>query len=174
MDAYRVLGVSRTADEVVIRAAYLALMKRFHPDQPGADPERAKAVAAAYQLLGDPVRRAAYDRDETARTYAGLNGGALRPEPPRRTGRAAFFLISAATGGLAYVALTRPLPAPLPSTFEAPPKVAAAAAASEVVQEDGGGPAPVVSEPPARDLPAVVLPEAEALPVPVPEVRTAR
>jgi curved DNA-binding protein CbpA len=181
MDAYRVLGVTPNADEVVIRAAYLALMKRFHPDQPGADPERAKAVAAAYRLLGNPARRAAYDRDEAARTYAGLNGAELPLAPARRTGRSAFFLISAATIALAYVAVTRPLPVPSSSPLKSPRPQTEEARVEEPASDwwqsardriAGSLPA-TSSERKTAAVPEVVLPDLEPQPAPVREPRAA-
>lgn len=66
-DHYRTLGIAPTADEAVIRAVYVALMKRYHPDR-DASPEmlkRAQDITAAYAVLGDPERRAAYDDERT-------------------------------------------------------------------------------------------------------------
>jgi len=63
-DHYRTLGVAPDADEDVIRAAYVALMRKHHPDGSGADKadDRAKAINAAFDVLRDPQQRAAYDR----------------------------------------------------------------------------------------------------------------
>src|SRR5688500_14770972 len=60
---YSTLGLSPASEDVVIRAAYLALMRRYHPDRnPSAEAAaRARAIAAAYAVLGDPGRRAEYD-----------------------------------------------------------------------------------------------------------------
>lgn len=109
-DPYRVLGVTAGADEAAIRAAYLALMKRFHPDQGGTDLSRAQRIAAAYHLLATPARRAAHDRSAAAqRAMIFSAGGGAAPAPRRRqTGRLTFFLLSAATAGLLYAALNRP------------------------------------------------------------------
>ena len=63
-DYYAILGVAPTSEDVVIRAAYVALMRRYHPDS-NASPaaaERAKAITAAYAVLSDPDRRIDYDR----------------------------------------------------------------------------------------------------------------
>ena len=83
---YEVLGVSADASAGEIRAAYVALARRFHPDQhPGASAREAAelntamaAVNEAYATLGDPGRRAAYDR-ELAR---GVGGNHTGPHPP--------------------------------------------------------------------------------------------
>jgi DnaJ-class molecular chaperone len=64
---YEVLGVKPTATADEIRKAYRKLAKEFHPDlNPGkpAAEARFKAVAAAYDLLSDPEKRARYDRGE--------------------------------------------------------------------------------------------------------------
>jgi len=80
-DHYRTLGIAPTADEAVIRAVYVALMKRFHPDR-NASPEmlkRAQDITAAYAVLSDPKRRAAYDDER-----AGLDPWARGVAPPAR------------------------------------------------------------------------------------------
>ncbi len=62
-DLYRVLQVEPHADAEAIQAAYRRLARLYHPDlnkQPGAA-ERMSAINAAYRVLSDPVRRAAYD-----------------------------------------------------------------------------------------------------------------
>ncbi len=66
-DFYAALGVSRTSEDVVIRGAYLALMRRYHPDaNSSADAadaaERVRKVTTAYEVLSDPKKRANYDR----------------------------------------------------------------------------------------------------------------
>jgi curved DNA-binding protein len=62
-DLYDVLGVSRTADARELKKAYRALAKKLHPDT-SAEPDaeaRFQEVSAAYDVLGDPERRALYD-----------------------------------------------------------------------------------------------------------------
>jgi curved DNA-binding protein CbpA len=69
-DHYEVLGVAPHADGAELRAAYLGLMRRYHPDlRPGeAHAEaRAKQANAAWEVLGDAGRRATYDRGRAAR-----------------------------------------------------------------------------------------------------------
>lgn len=66
-DPYKTLGVPRDATDKQIRAAYLKLAKTSHPDLHPGDAtaeERFKAVSAANDLLGDPERRARFDRGE--------------------------------------------------------------------------------------------------------------
>ncbi len=107
---YRTLGVDPTADPVAIRSAYLALMRRFHPDGGGAeaDPARAKAVTAAWDVLRDPERREAYDETRQARFQPG--GAVATGERVRggAAGRNLFLLLAAGTIGLGWWALGQP------------------------------------------------------------------
>lgn len=57
MDPYEVLGVSRTAPDSVIKAAFRARIRETHPDA-GGDPADAQQVNDAYATLTDPARRA--------------------------------------------------------------------------------------------------------------------
>jgi curved DNA-binding protein CbpA len=64
-DLYRLLGVPRDASREEIALAWRRRARGEHPDsRPGdADaPGRFRALAEAWQVLGDPARRAAYDR----------------------------------------------------------------------------------------------------------------
>lgn len=66
-DPYSVLGVSRTADEDTIRAAFRKLAKKYHPDRNQGDrqaEERFKEIASAFDILGDPENRLKFDRGE--------------------------------------------------------------------------------------------------------------
>ena len=61
---YQILGVAATAAPHDIKRAYKQLAMELHPDKHGGNrlyEERFKAVAAAYRVLNDPARRAAYD-----------------------------------------------------------------------------------------------------------------
>jgi hypothetical protein len=66
-DPYVILEITRSATDAEIRAAYLALVSRYHPDRhegnPLADLASAKLaeVNRAYEILSDPARRAAWD-----------------------------------------------------------------------------------------------------------------
>jgi curved DNA-binding protein CbpA len=63
-DAYKVLQVDPEAEDEVIQAAYRRLARKYHPDV-DATAEAAARMAAinrAWELLGEPAARAAYDR----------------------------------------------------------------------------------------------------------------
>ena len=81
-DLYQVLGVTRGASSGEVTRAWRQRALAEHPDaRPGdADaPARFRAVAEAYQVLGDPVRRAAYDRAIGDRPGPGGRPGVVRP-----------------------------------------------------------------------------------------------
>lgn len=66
-DPYSVLGVNKDASQDDIQKAYRKLAKKLHPDlNPGdkKSEEQFKEVSAAYDLLGDPDKRARFDRGE--------------------------------------------------------------------------------------------------------------
>ena len=60
-DYYKILGLSQSASDKDIKAAYRKLSKRYHPDQNPGSEEQFKEVSAAYDVLGDPAKRKEYD-----------------------------------------------------------------------------------------------------------------
>ncbi|MCL4818801.1 MAG: J domain-containing protein [Vicinamibacteria bacterium] len=69
MDFYTVLGVRRAASAAEIQRAYKRLARALHPDLNPGDPVAAEqygAIARAFEVLGNPERRARYDRGEAA------------------------------------------------------------------------------------------------------------
>ena len=60
---YEVLGVDPAADTTALRAAYRRLVRATHPDT-GGEAHLFHAVQRAWELVGDPDDRAAYDRGQ--------------------------------------------------------------------------------------------------------------
>lgn len=63
-DFYKILGVSKDADQDKIKKAYRKLARKWHPDiNPGNDAaeQKFKDISRAYDCLGDEKRRKLYD-----------------------------------------------------------------------------------------------------------------
>ncbi|MBT9258720.1 MAG: molecular chaperone DnaJ [Clostridiales bacterium] len=78
-DYYEILGVPPDADAETIKKAYRRLARQYHPDARPGDPEaeaRFKEINEAYQVLGDPQKRAQYDRmrEAGASGFGGFQG----------------------------------------------------------------------------------------------------
>jgi molecular chaperone DnaJ len=78
-DYYEVLGVDRNASEEEIKKAFRQLARKYHPDVNKDDPQaeaKFKEINEAYEILGDPQKRAAYDQFGHAGTDPNFNPGA--------------------------------------------------------------------------------------------------
>src|SRR5215468_313049 len=76
-DYYDVLGITRTASDQEVKAAFRRLAKECHPDRCNGDStseKRFKEVNEAYEALKDPQKRAAYDRFGHAAFEGGMRG----------------------------------------------------------------------------------------------------
>lgn len=86
-DYYEVLGVTRSADGSTIKKAYRKMAVQYHPDKNPDDTEaeeRFKELGAAYEVLSDEDKRAAYDRyghDAYVRQGSGGGGGRSKGDP---------------------------------------------------------------------------------------------
>jgi curved DNA-binding protein len=80
VDYYEVLQISPNADVETVRRVYRMQAQRFHPDNlDSGNAEAFRRISTAYEVLNDPQRRAAYDRDHReARRRAAIGV----PDPP--------------------------------------------------------------------------------------------
>src|SRR5690348_4201609 len=77
-DFYAELGVAKTATQDEIKKAYRKLARANHPDSnPGdtAKHDKFKAVAEAYDVVGDPDKRAKYDEVRAMYGSGAFRGG---------------------------------------------------------------------------------------------------
>ena len=83
-DYYEVLEVTRTVEFEEIKRSYRKLAVKHHPDKNPGDSEaeaRFREIAEAYDILGDPEKRSAYDRYGHAAFQGGAAGGGGAHDP---------------------------------------------------------------------------------------------
>ncbi len=64
-DYYEILGVPRDVSDEDLKKAYRKLVLQYHPDRNPGDrtaEEKIREINAAYEVVGDPEKRRAYDR----------------------------------------------------------------------------------------------------------------
>ena len=82
IDYYKILGVDKTIPQKDVKKAYLKRAKQFHPDLHPDDPKaqaKFQALQEAYDVIGDPEKRAKYDQYgeqwKQADQFGGFGGG---------------------------------------------------------------------------------------------------
>lgn len=152
-DLYATLGIAPKSEAVEIRAAYLALMRRFHPDRnesPDAI-ERAHAIIAAFAVLGNVEKRLHYDWGRRrAAEAAAAPRRRLSGMMPKALIVAALVLIIVP---LSFFALTRPQSSP-----PVAPPVSSVVARNPVQIADENA----IAEPPTPEIP-VAAPQPTAI-----------
>lgn len=76
-DYYEILGIDKSADDAAIKKAYRKKAIEYHPDKNPGDKEaeeKFKLAAEAYEVLGDPDKRAKYDQYGHAAFEGGAGG----------------------------------------------------------------------------------------------------
>jgi len=104
-DPYKTLQVDPEAEAEVIAAAYRRLARKYHPDSTGGNDVGAASkmagLNAAWEVIGDPVKRAAFDRERALRealsrrasdppqgpAAGGPDPGPSGPRPPETVSR---------------------------------------------------------------------------------------
>jgi curved DNA-binding protein CbpA len=119
-DPYKVLQVDPEAEDEVIQAAYRRLAQKYHPDRaPGTEAtERMIALNAAWELIGEPAQRAAYDREVRSRH---VSPARTRAEPTRG-GAAPSSHGQARPGPAAPPSRASHAPGPPPGAAQRPPE----------------------------------------------------
>ena len=156
-DHYATLGVAPRSEAAAIRAAYLDLMRRYHPDKNDSPTavERAHAIIAAFAVLGNVEQRLRYDwarRREAEAAAAPPPSWFARTPKPLIAGVVALLLLVPLSLMRAPVATERPAAAPM-ADIEASPPVA---------------PKPVASARPLAAAPPTIVPEPVAAAEPTP------
>lgn len=84
VDHYEILQISPNADNETIRRVYRMQAQRFHPDNlDSGNAEAFRRISDAYEVLIDPRRRAAYDRDHReALRRSAIGGPPVTPASP--------------------------------------------------------------------------------------------
>lgn len=87
-DYYQTLGVTKTSTQDEIKSAFRKLARKFHPDtaeDKKTAEEKFKEINEAYEVLGDPEKRAKYDE-----LGANWQQGGYAPPPQGQTWQQAY------------------------------------------------------------------------------------
>jgi len=184
-DHYATLGIPPRSEASAIRAAYLDLMRRFHPDRNDSPEavERAHAIIAAFAVLGNVEQRLHYDWGRRRAADAAAEAQRRRPAMIRKAAISAA-LVALVLVPLSFLALpiTEPIaPAPRPDSSVIANKPAPALSAQAIAAPALAGmqrAAPLEEKvpkplPPAPSLAAEPKPELEKVPslsAPTPQI----
>jgi DnaJ-class molecular chaperone len=75
-DYYAIMGLTRNAPHSVVRTRYRNLAKTLHPDV-GGNAQQFAELQEAYEVLGDPVKRRAYDLQSNVREFVAPDSGSV-------------------------------------------------------------------------------------------------
>ncbi|KAF2258526.1 TPR-like protein [Lojkania enalia] len=105
-DYYKVLGVSRDADERDIKKAYRKLTKQYHPDKASANSmsqeeaqKKMSAINEAYEVLSDPELKARFDNGDDPNNPEQQQGGNPFHGSPFGPGGGQQFFFKSGPGG---------------------------------------------------------------------------
>jgi curved DNA-binding protein len=90
-DFYEVLGVSRTASQKEISAAFRKLARKYHPDLNSGDKQaetRFKELSEAHEVLSDAKKRKLYD--SFGENWASAQAAGINPDDARQRGAGGF------------------------------------------------------------------------------------
>jgi curved DNA-binding protein CbpA len=84
LDPYKILQVDPEAEDEVIQAAYRRLARKYHPDLATTAEAAARmtAINGAWELIGEPNARKAYDRRRAAEVAERSTEGPSAPSRP--------------------------------------------------------------------------------------------
>lgn len=100
-DYYALLGVDAGADAAQLRRSWRRLAMQWHPDHAGPNATPAfQKMLAAYEVLSDPVARAAYDRRHGSHRSGVRTGNTASARPPTPRRRAPGVMLSRVSGPL--------------------------------------------------------------------------
>jgi DnaJ family protein C protein 3 len=99
-DYYKVLGVSRSADQKEIQKAYRKMAREHHPDK-GGTPEKMAEINEAFGVLKDPELRERFDQGDDPNDPLGgqQQGGRNNPFAQGFAGQHQFFQQGGSAGG---------------------------------------------------------------------------
>ena len=83
VDYYKVLKVSPKASNAEIKSSYRRIARKIHPDVSETNDNSSKEFAQivkAYKILGNPKKRADYDRLRLKAKYSNVNGSVISSE----------------------------------------------------------------------------------------------